>query len=304
MGRMGHSSRQAAPSPTPCPLSPPLHSAFFRSPSGLLRRCPPCWASLNGSPLFHPSPPTHPPHLPPPPLPHPTSSTPPNPTPPTSHPLNPASRALQCFTSVSELQSKRKKERGEVWGAHSGGGAGGRATGRAQSRSLRHCGCLVVQAQRFTRAVVARIPGKTIRRISEGFVIKGDSPKPETARHQGSAPRSWAAMTVEGRPGKEAAPPPAGDTQASALSSYSERTWKNSLVQGRGDGNRDDRQQASPFLPRWACSWSPHGLRPRAACPEGQLVDALAAISSRPCHLSVDTSLARVVAARAPVTER
>lgn len=43
------------------------------------------------------------------------------------------------------------------------------------------------------------ITGETIRRISEGFVIKGDSTKPEITRCQGSVPRSWAAVTMEGR---------------------------------------------------------------------------------------------------------
>lgn len=43
------------------------------------------------------------------------------------------------------------------------------------------------------------ITGETIRRISESFVIKNDSIKPEITRCQGSVPRSWAAVTIEGR---------------------------------------------------------------------------------------------------------
>lgn len=68
------------------------------------------------------------------------------------------------------------------------------APGWAQSKSLMHCGRLVVQAQRLMQAVVgSMITGETIRRISEGFVIKGDSTGPEITTCPGSVPRSWAA---------------------------------------------------------------------------------------------------------------
>ena len=150
--------------------------------------------------------------------------------------------------------------------AQAGGAEGkGPQAGRRAEQSLRCCGCPVVQAQRFTQAVVVSITGKTIRRISEGFVIKGDSPKPEITRCQGSALRSWAPVTAEGRSGMEAAPPPAGDTDAPALSSDNECTWVNSLVQGHE--NRDDRQQASPVLTRWACYGSPHRSQATGCLP-------------------------------------
>lgn len=45
------------------------------------------------------------------------------------------------------------------------------------------------------------ITSGTIRRISEGFVLKGNSTKPEITRRQGSVPRSWARVTAEGRDG-------------------------------------------------------------------------------------------------------
>lgn len=60
-----------------------------------------------------------------------------------------------------------------------------------------HCGGLAVQAQRLTQAAVGSMTTDvTIRRISEGFVIKGDSTKPEITRRQGFVPRRRAAATM------------------------------------------------------------------------------------------------------------
>lgn len=61
------------------------------------------------------------------------------------------------------------------------------------------CGRLVVQAQRPTQAAVKSITEEMVHSVSEGFVIKGDSTNPEITRCQGSLPRSWAAVTKEGR---------------------------------------------------------------------------------------------------------
>lgn len=66
--------------------------------------------------------------------------------------------------------------------------------------------CRVVQAQRPTQAVVKSITDEMVHRISEGFVIKRDSTNPEIIRCQGSLPRSWAAVTKEGRDSNRGSP--------------------------------------------------------------------------------------------------
>lgn len=99
-----------------------------------------------------------------------------------------------------------------------------------------HCGRLVVQAQRLMQAFVgSTITGETIRRISEGFVIKGDSTEPEITRCLGSAPRSWAAVTMKGRSrnGGRASAGKGAQTEP-FWSRDNESTWKHSLVGGWG----------------------------------------------------------------------
>lgn len=56
------------------------------------------------------------------------------------------------------------------------------------------------------QAFVGCITSGTICRISEGFVIKGDSTKPEITRCRGSVPGARATVTMEGRDRMEATP--------------------------------------------------------------------------------------------------
>ena len=64
------------------------------------------------------------------------------------------------------------------------------------------CGRLVVQAQRLMQAVVgSTITGEPIRRISAGFVMKGDSTEREITRCLGTGPAGCRQGQWRARPG-------------------------------------------------------------------------------------------------------
>lgn len=108
----------------------------------------------------------------------------------------------------------------------------------------------MVQAQRLTQAVVGSMTtGVTIRRISEGFVIKGDSTKPEITRRQGSVPRRWAAATMRAGTDMEVARLLArkhawGPSWAETMNPLG-RTHLLEAGAGR-DGNRDESRPSPP----------------------------------------------------------
>lgn len=84
------------------------------------------------------------------------------------------------------------------------------------------------------QAVVgSMITGETIRRISEGFVIKGDSTGPEITTCPGSVPRRWAAVTMDGRDRNGGGSSSGkGAHMEPFWSRDNESTWKHSLVRG------------------------------------------------------------------------
>lgn len=101
---------------------------------------------------------------------------------------------------MEEGEGRREKE---AWQTLPGGEERGGALLSTEQKSPTRCGCFVVPARgSCKRAVVEHDNGEAIRRISGGFVIKGDSTKACDNKALGLEAKKLGSRDNEGSPGQ------------------------------------------------------------------------------------------------------